>query len=147
MQYMYRKRSLNGTKEVYMDSFPDLFPPFKTWKPLRVNKWVQNIVIFLWSCKFYWQTKDVDVSWQKVCYLWIWDLGGFLCQTAALCRDQIIVFSADVLIWIMQTAWTGTRRWPKPKTAHDTIFILAQENIVCISDFITVWIIYITLLQ
>lgn len=45
-------------------------------------------------------------------HLWVWDFGGFFSQAAALCRDQVIVLCADVLVWIVKTAWTGPRRRP-----------------------------------
>lgn len=35
-------------------------------------------------------------------------LRGFLGQTAALCRDQVIVLSADVLIGVVQASRTGS---------------------------------------
>lgn len=45
-------------------------------------------------------------------YLWVRHLGGFLSQAAALSWDQVITFSTDVLIRVVQAAWTGPRRRP-----------------------------------
>lgn len=68
--------------------------------------------IFRWTVPLTYINRHGLIMWQNVCYLWIWDLRGLLCETAALCWDQVIVLGADVLIGIVQTAWTGSRRWP-----------------------------------
>lgn len=47
---------------------------------------------------------------EQLLHLRVWDLGGFLRQAAALCRDQVVVLGADVLVWIVKTAWTGSGR-------------------------------------
>lgn len=86
-----------------------------------------------------------NVKTRVAMHLWVWDFGGFFSQAAALRRDQVIVLCADILVWIVKTAWTGPRRRPGQKIKTDyqnkgccrrncvdpyTLFLFEKERII-----------------
>lgn len=64
-----------------------------------------------------------DQTRYELLHLWVWDLGGFLSQAAALCRDQVVVLGADVLVWIVKTSRTGSGRRSGEKKDKNRIIL------------------------
>lgn len=54
--------------------------------------------------------QTLEVFFYPLTHLRVRYLRGFLGQTAALRRNQVVVLGADVLVGIVQTSWAGSRR-------------------------------------
>lgn len=53
---------------------------------------------------------------ERLLHLRVRDLGGLLRQAAALRWDQVVVLGADVLVGVMEAAWTGPGRRSEEKS-------------------------------
>ena len=110
---MCQKWKKSGIKEVYLSLerlwlCPGGLSPFEEFKQSN----------FTFKYKF---IADAGVGVDAVpragvsAYLRVGYLRGFLGQTAALRGDQVIVLSADILIWVVQASRTGPRWRPEEK--------------------------------
>lgn len=84
---------------------------------MTLSLWkVQSDEFYIFFCGFIaYSRQDIGYRlWAKLtAYLRVRYLRGFFSQTAALCWNQVIILSTDILIRVVQTSRTGSRRRPE----------------------------------